>query len=54
MLINAVSRQERVVAESTLQGMQKLLSIPEDYSEKLCVIKNRIGKKKNILVRKRL
>ncbi|XP_060595330.1 uncharacterized protein LOC132749539 [Ruditapes philippinarum] len=43
MLINAVSRQKRVVAESTLQGMQKLLSIPEDYSKKLCVIKNGIA-----------
>ncbi|XP_060603924.1 uncharacterized protein LOC132756803 [Ruditapes philippinarum] len=43
MLINAVSRQERVVAECTWQGMQKLLSIPDDYTEKLCVIKNGIA-----------
>ena len=43
MILHTVSRQDRVVAKCELQGTFKLLSIPEDYSEKLCKIKNGIG-----------
>ncbi|XP_060561658.1 uncharacterized protein LOC132721382 [Ruditapes philippinarum] len=42
MIINAISRQERVLAKCVMHGIPKLLSIPEDYTEKLCIIKSGI------------
>jgi hypothetical protein len=46
MIINGISRQERVLAKWVVQGMPKLLSIPEDYTEKMCRIKSGIGNNK--------
>ncbi|XP_053381787.1 uncharacterized protein LOC128549266 [Mercenaria mercenaria] len=49
MVLCAISRQNRVVGIFTIGGHSKLMSIPEEYTEKLCIIKRGIVTKEDQL-----
>lgn len=50
LVVTAISRQRRVVTECQVKQKPRLLSIPDTYSEKLCVVKKGIPGKEDLLV----